>query len=432
MRARPRVALAVIVVVGVVLRAAWAAYAARLPVGLIDPTFYAGHAVDLAHGRGYRYLGLAPSAYYPPGYPFVLAAVIWILERLGIGYAVPTVAASVNVLLGGASIVLVYDVARRTFSDVRVGLVAAGTLALWPNLVYHSALILSETVFNFVVLLALWVLCRVEWRARIHPGRLAAAGLLIGMATLVRPVSLPLVLAVFVVWLRPAGFGWRRALGSAAVVGVAAACVIVPWTVRNLLVLHSPVLISTNLGDNLCIGNHPGASGAFELPPACFTEFQGLPRLEEELRRNSELTRRGAGYAIGHPLDEARLVFWRGYYTLQHDHDGIAAAESYGADPFISTRWRALFETIGDAWFFGACALAALGFARFHPADDARRWLLIGAAAGLALPPLVFFGDARFKVPLVPFVAIGVGVAAVDFRDGRARATSPRGTPARR
>jgi 4-amino-4-deoxy-L-arabinose transferase-like glycosyltransferase len=420
---RHRVVLAVTVAVGFALRLAWILYATRRPVGLIDPTFYAAHAVDLAQGRGYRYLGLAPSAYYPPGYPFVLAAPIWVLERLGLGYQVPSVAAALNLVLGTASIVLVFDVGRRVFSDVRVGLVAAAALALWPNLVYHSALILTETVFNFLVLATLAVLLRRDWRTeRVHPVRLAAGGLLIGATTLVRPVSAPFLVALFLVWLRPAGFGWKRAFAATAIVSAAAAAVVVPWTVRNLVVLHEPVLISTNLGDNLCIGNHPGASGAFELPPACFTGFDSLPRMQQELARNRELTSRGVRYLRTHPVDELRLVFWRGYYTVQHDHDGIAAAESYGADPFLSVPWRAFYESVGDAWFFGSVALAALGFARFRPAADPRRWFLIWAMVGLAVPPLIFFGDARFKRPLVPFLAIAVGVAARDFRDRRAPA----------
>jgi len=412
----PLVALGAIVAVGVGLRIAWCVYAARPPVGLIDPTFYAGHAMDLAHGKGYRYLGLADSAYYPPGYPFVLAAVVWLLERVSLTPSITTIACAVNVVAGAASIVLTYDITKRLLRSERAGLVAAACLALWPNLVFHSALILTETVCNLLLLVFVDLVVRADWTAgRLGTRRLVVVGVVAGMATLVRPVSIPIVLVIFVVALWPARLGVRKAATATAIVGAAALVVILPWTIRNAVVLHTAALVSTNVGDNLCIGNHAGASGAFELPPACFGAFDRLPRPAQELRRNSELTSRALHYALGHPVDELRLVAWRTFFTVEHDHDGLAAAQSYGADTFVSARSAGLLSAVADGWYFACVALAVLGFVRSRPGEDARRWLPVAMIAAVVLPTLVSFGDARFKVPAVPMLAIGVAAALVGW-----------------
>ena len=62
----------------------------------------------------------------------------------------------------------------------------------------------------------------------------------------------------------------------------------VPWSVRNTLAFHTPTGTSTNLGDDLCIGNFQGATGAFLLRGKCFEGFEGLSPQQVEIRRNRE------------------------------------------------------------------------------------------------------------------------------------------------
>ena len=38
-----------------------------------------------------------------------------------------------------------------------------------------------------------------------------------------------------------------------------------PWTIRNVVQMDSPVLLSANFGDN-CVGNNPEATGGYGLP----------------------------------------------------------------------------------------------------------------------------------------------------------------------
>ena len=52
-------------------------------------------------------------------------------------------------MCGIAAVALVFAIGRRLGGDA-VGLVAAAITALYPNLVYHTAAALTETVFSAV------------------------------------------------------------------------------------------------------------------------------------------------------------------------------------------------------------------------------------------------------------------------------------------
>ena len=270
-----------ILAVGAVLRVAWGMQAEG-PVALRDPLLYLVLSEHVASGDGYTY-GPGPdqgaTAYYPPGYPVLLGAVIWLVRLLPGDVTALGAAVGLNVVLSVATIGLVFVLARR-LAGADAGLVAAAIWALWPNLVFHSAIVLTETLFLFLFVLLLVVTLGDPAAAR-APGRarLVGIGVLFGLCVLVRPVSLVAAPAFLVLWWGPAvrQVAWRFALAA-----LAALAVLVPWAVRSTLVMDAPVALSLNLGDNLCLGHNPGASGGFgDLAAHCYTA-EGLRRPEAE------------------------------------------------------------------------------------------------------------------------------------------------------
>ena len=400
--------LAAILVLAAALRIAWVIYAAREPQGIHDPVFYYGYGKAMARGGHYA-LPDGYTAYYPIAYPAVVAGVFALVIHTPIPDNLVMASAFFNVVLGVATVGLLYEVARRLFSPA-VGLVAAFWLAVFPNLIYHTATFLTETLFNFLIVAALLVLLGADWKERrLDWWRLGLFGALVAWSALVRPISLLFLPLLPIVWLF-AGFGWRRvAAYTGAVVGVTVA-LIVPWTVRNLIVMDSPVIISTNLGDNLCMGNYAGAPGHFALPDVCFSEapYVGLRREEFEVRRNNDNTRKAITFALHNPRYELQLLSRKSFYTWNHDHDGLLAVESYGDDRFLSDGARNALGKAADVFFFTTISLGGLGLAAFvvKPRDPRRTFMLLALLA-MAGSPLPFFGDARFHIPTLPPLVVG-------------------------
>ena len=293
-----------IVGLGAVLRIAWAVAKATEPTGpeLHDPVLYLILGDQVANGQGYSYPGDAGgvTAYYPPGYPMFLAALMWGIGLLPGDVSPYGIALWANVALSIATIPLVFALGRRLGSPV-VGLAAAAAFAFWPNLVFHSGVLLTETLFLFLLAVLFLVAFAAPEVAR-SPGRwrLVSVGLLLGIAGLVRPVSLVIAPLFILLWWSS---GVKRAVQYTAIVGVATVAVIVPWTVRNIVQMDSPVLISANFGDNFCVGNNPDATGAYGLPPYCFDGLDAGERPEFETHRQSVTMERGMTWLKDHPLD---------------------------------------------------------------------------------------------------------------------------------
>ncbi len=242
--------------------------------GLGDFLFYHEQANLLADGRGW----LEPfdhafgvdhgSAGHPPLWPLVLA----VPSKLGLTSI--DAHRATGLLLGGVVVVLVALVARRLAGD-RAGLLAGALAAVSPVLVGADGSLLSETLYGIFVLGV--VLAALELHARPRPGPAALLGLAGGLAALTRGEGLLLALSVAAAALWIAGGAPKPRLGLMAVVVLVCGLTIVPWTVRNWIVLGQPVPISTNdstvLAGANCRSAYSGANmgswdlGCIDIPP---------------------------------------------------------------------------------------------------------------------------------------------------------------------
>jgi len=256
-----------------------------------DGQYYDTFARRLASGMGYTWLwpdgAVTYAAHYPVGYPGLLAAAYAVFG------ASAAVAMTVNALLGAASAYAVCALVSTaatpptaasldtpdTTRARRVRSAAAGlAVALHPALVPYTAAVMTEGVTASLLVIAASLAARGR-----RPGSLgaciAAAGVVMGLATLVRPQSLLLapLLGVFAVPLQtgPGPFApWpRRALASGLVLTAVALACVAPWTERNCVRMHRCALVSVNGGWNLLIGATTATGGwqPIAVPASCAT-----------------------------------------------------------------------------------------------------------------------------------------------------------------
>lgn len=413
---RTRTALLAIVALGAVARIVWVVVAAERPEGLRDPGLYLILGEMVADGNGYAYPGEegGVTAYYPPGYPLTLGAVGWLARLLPVELSLFGLAVALNVVVSVATIAIVFELGRRLVS-VPVGLVAAGIMALWPNVFFHTGVVLTETVFLFLLVLMLLVVLATPEVAR-APGRwrMLATGVLLGMVGMVRPTSFVVAPVLLILWW-PSGVS--TVVRRAAFVGGAVLLVVAPWTVRNAVRMDSFVLISTNMGDNLCMGHHPGATGVYSFADEhfCFAGLQSGERPEFEIERQSETLDRAFTHMREDPAQIVGLMPAKLRYTLDSDADGLRAATDYGDRRIFASDGMDLLRWSANAYYAAVGVLGIAGAVLLLLRGDAARRRLFFVAVGLVqlVPALLTFGDPRFKMPLYPTLAVCAAVAVV-------------------
>lgn len=392
------------------IRVLWTLFASRRPTGLSDPALYLDAAASIASGEGYRSLLGEPTAYYPPGYPYALGVLQWLLERVGAAEHLVFVIGIGQSLLGGVAAAAIVLIGRRLVvggrAGWRTGVIAGVVFACWPNLVLHSPLVLSESLF--LALVCLLLLALTELSHRWSTPMVALAVLSAAASTWVRPQSVLIVVpAVGLGWLW-AGLGPRRALLGAATVAAGVVLAVLPWAARNAVVMDAFVPMSTNTGDNLCIGFHDGADGRFIITDACATEGRYVDGPRVEVDRDAQLRSRALRWIVDHPAELPRLSAAKLAATFGDDADGLAAWESYGADRHLSDGVRTTLRWISNLYYAVAALAALVGLAIVlgRQRSDPVALMLVLAGLGAAAVPVLFFGDPRFKVPVVPVLAL--------------------------
>ncbi len=410
-----------IFVLAIIPRAAWVAYNDRAPQGLNDPTLYALFADTIADGDGYIRPTGEKFAYYPVGYPATVAGLKKAQDIVGVDRSIFAIK-MMNGVFGAITAVLLYLLASRLF-DRRTGVAAGALLAVFPSQVYYTGTVLSEPLFTLMWVGALTVLLWKPWSRDGMPWpQLFGAGLVLSYATMTRGITLlfpALLLAVWLFQLRSK----RRALIQALIVWAGIAVLVLPWSIRNTVAFGQLTGPSTNVGDDLCIGNYLGAQGAFTLQGKCFANDAGKTPQQVELDRNSEGVRIAVRDVASHPFRMPKLIAQKAYWLLYKDDDGIWAAESYGNDYFIPNLRREVLAFAANAIYYATGLVVLAGIAAFALAKDVRRLTLVLAFLYVLAIPLAFFGDPRFHYPAMPLAVVIAAATIVRLWDrGRALA----------
>ena len=381
-----------LVLVGTALatRFAWyAALASRQPQW--DEFEYLAHAVNLADGKGYIDSAGQPTAYWPVGYPAVLAASVLLVGRG------PLTGMLLQVLLGTATCVLVSHIGTSALG-VRVGRVAALFLAVYPTHVAYASLYLTEPLFTLLLTASAALLLNGLARSTAST---AWGGLVIGLAALVRPVVLLLPLAL-PLWYWRRQFHWGRVLARTLIAGACTLLAVSPWLARNHAVTGDWTTITVNGGHNFWIGNRPGALGGYPRPE----EFD---EINEPLRTGSHYNF-ARGYPLGlaaiaaAPLSAGVRALQKVSYFFALETDGVLWNLKGLATPPSLAVTLALLGLANAAYLLmlSFAVLGLMGTPRRHPLAS----LFLVLTGYLVALSAAFIGDPRFHYALVPLAMI--------------------------
>jgi hypothetical protein len=348
--------------------------------------------------------------FYPPVYPYFVGG---LFRAFGTMRAVLWA----QVILGALLVPVVGLAGARAFGR-RVGLFAAAATALYPELLWYPAHYWSETVF----LLLLWgaIERTLAADARASRGAAVAAGLLWGLATLTRELSLYLVPIAALWLLRPrhadtAGrfrpHGLRPAAGGvarSALLVLVTVLTVLPWTIRNAIVFHVFIPVSTMGGLNLWQGNTRLTHlQIYEV----LTTKGGAVEQDRYCREMAwkTIASRQPGWAL-EKIGEQMPEFWKaGSEVLDH----LAGREACG--PLSVTRLVPI-ELVLLLPYLAVLGLFLVGLVRVRFTGGAFFLLVLLAAYNAA--HVVAYATTRFRVPVLPVVFMVAAAVLLGRRDG--------------
>lgn len=225
-------------------------------VPVVDAQAYDQIAVNLIEGFGFKedrnksFEFDTAIVRAGPGYEFFLAG---IYKIFGHHYEAVWI---IQALLHALSAYLLFLICRRLFreSGEKIGLIAAALFGLHPDLIEISAMLMTETLYLFLIILAVWLFVKVYQEPR-RLSRNVFLALALAAAILSRP---PIILFVPIILLF---YFLRRHYQPAVVFLVVLVLVLAPWTIRNYRIYHQ-FIPTTLIGEyNFWVGNTLTANG---------------------------------------------------------------------------------------------------------------------------------------------------------------------------
>lgn len=279
-----------------------------------DRDAYLGIANTIVAGNGFSSPGSdQPTAFRPPLYPIVIAAISPLGMQLGLAIA--------HVVLGVMTVILTMRLGQKLGLG-RFSLLAGLLVCVNPLLLLYTSYPMTETLFTFLVITWLNLVVGAEGN------NVIASGILFGLAALCRPTILafaPLIgfwLLVKNCWVAgveqsspaesqlPTGLhpptsnsqtkGWL--IQKLIPIGITV-LILAPWTIRNQIHFGKPIFATTHGGYTLLLGNNPvfytnvvrqpwGTTwgdweGVDRKDGEILTQSQWLQHLEEDMKADS-------------------------------------------------------------------------------------------------------------------------------------------------
>jgi 4-amino-4-deoxy-L-arabinose transferase-like glycosyltransferase len=344
---------------------------------------------SLAEGEGYCIVPGKPTSFRAPGFPFLLAAVFATTGDH------PPVIYVLNCFLGSLACVLAYFIGREILSEDLARL--AGVLGcFYLGHIYFATQYISENLFVPLLALAIWATIRyLKGGPMLLVG---AAGILLGYATLTRPM------AVLLLGLLPPLFAVRdiRAgkwpLVSCGLYAAAFLVVLLPWTCRNYGTHGHVVLVATNGGSTFYGANNERVvtetrNFGYWIATNHLPHRDLIDAQPDEYSHDKMEWKLGTDWIRDHPAQAALLLVFK-------------SLRLWWLPDFASGTVNYILRIVLYAPYFILFCAAAMRVVR-HGEYWTLPWLAVHVTMlATLLTALIFFGDPRFRDANLPLLML--------------------------
>jgi 4-amino-4-deoxy-L-arabinose transferase-like glycosyltransferase len=348
-----------------------------------DERDYATLANNLVRYKAYTLDGASHTAYRPPGYPLILSV-------MAAANLSTTHMRMLNFVLLSCSILMLYSILKNLHSKLSGGIAAVLVLG-YPVLFYAAGMLVPQTLEAFLLLLAMKLIL-----ARRRPVllRYSLAGGVLGLQVLAIPSSI-FLLGIFPLW-----FLWRSrsfsAFGYSLALLFGAGVIVAPWTIRNYQVFGKLVLVSTNSGANLLLGNNENTTpegGATIRMDRYWQMLKGL----NEAQQDSLLSAKAIQFITSNKIHSIKMYLLKFLNYFNFRNELGTREESNRLNDFI------VLVTYGPLLIL---LLLRLALVRKFPIKSEELLFLV-IYFGSALFFAIYFTRIRFRMPF-DFLMIGI------------------------
>jgi 4-amino-4-deoxy-L-arabinose transferase-like glycosyltransferase len=359
-----------------------------------------GRALATGYGYADPFVGhTGPTAWVPPLYPLMLAAVF---KVFGVYTAASAwVVLTLNSVFSAATALFVYEIAARCYNR-KVALWSGWLWALYPAALQYAVhwvweMSLTTMLFSWTLVLALRMrgIGESSHEENRQPiSRWLLFGALWGMIALSN-ATLLLFLPICGLWILLGTRSISAALPKAVLAGLLFSAILLPWVWRNWTVFHVFIPIRSNMGAEIYSGSGPGSNG--------FAFIATLPLVE----RDPETMRYRALGEIAYVKEQGAKA--KAYLATHRMHYALISLKRfyfYWASvphPVEHSPWSEFGRELSYCFLsITGCLGLALSLKNRIPAAT------LFACAFLLLPLTYYFVtvQARFRHPLEPLIVI--------------------------
>src|SRR5215470_9180142 len=354
-------------------------------------------AASVAQGHGFSSPLSAPSgptAWTTPVYPCLLAAVF---KLFGV-YTVPSnlVMRALDILFSALTCFPIYFLARKALG-ITTAAVAAWIWTFIPPAVYFPVVWVWDMSLTALVLTwSIWAAYEVQ--ERLGSWTWIRFGALWGVAVLINAAVLPLFPCCLLFALYRQRIGVRNLLRPSLNAALGLLLVLTPWIIRNQVLFKGQVVLRSNFGLELWLGNNPEVPDTWSWwlhPTGSRKEYERFFQVGETAYMQ-EKKEAALQFMKTHPVDVARFQFHR----------------------FLQT-WTGKSDSFWDIWSTGRVDLRAELLANYALTLLMLAGLLLAyrrsplptapMLAALVIFPIPYYichTDPRYRHPIDPVIVI--------------------------
>lgn len=339
-----------------------------------------------------------------PFYPYFLAAIYLIF-----GHSIHLVRL-IQVVISTFNIVLVYLIGRKIFSR-RVGYIAALITSIYSVFIFYSGAILAETLQTFFA--SLLILSLTTAKKEKFENKWFVSGILLGVLAIFR-ANILLFFFGAVIWLliqRKLNTVLREKFVKTIIYFTLGTAIPISMiVVRNFIVTHDLVILTSNGGINFYLGNNPNSPGVFVNPTEFdyYSDLSGQKYAEKILGRDlkpSEASNywfeRGLEFIINNPFDAAALTIKK--LTMFIGENENPQSSIMDVDFARENYSKILRLPLINFLIVSIFGIAGIVLSLREKQKYSLHYLFIIC---YALGTIIFFVNGRFRIALVPLIIV--------------------------